>query len=84
MEISKDHKDLLMELGLKEEDFPHFDGKIVSYEYDEAKGVRLYDPYYRTSYDEYIGIDGWSSWSSESDRFMSTILKDAGKSIFTA
>ena len=47
------------------------------YEYDEEMGVRIYDPYYETSYNEYIGIDGWSAWSEEKDTFMSDILKDA-------
>ena len=64
-------------MGLVEEDFERFDAKFVRYEYDETRGVRLYDPYYRTSYDEYIGIDGWSAWSSEKDTFMSDILKGA-------
>ena len=71
-----------MELGLKEEDFDLFDGEFVRFEYDESKGVRLYDPYYRTSYGEYIDVDGWSAWSSEKDTFMSRILEkgiDTGK-----
>jgi len=76
MDIKEEHKKLLKSLGLKDEDFKHFDGKDVSYEYDENKGVRLYDPDYVTSYDEYISVDGWSSWSSEEDTFMSDILKD--------
>ncbi len=46
---------------------------------DEEKGVRIYDPYYVTSYDEYIALDGWSAWSSENDTFMSDILRDARK-----
>ena len=77
MEIKEDHKELLKSLGLKDEDFELFDGRFVSYEYDEEKGVRIYDPYYKTSYDEYIDVDGWSSWSSEEDTFMSDILKEA-------
>ena len=77
MEIKEAHKDLLKELGLKEKDFELFDGKFIRYEYDDQKGVRLYDPYYRTSYDEYIDADGWSAWSSESDTFMSDILEGA-------
>jgi len=77
MIIEEKHKALLKELGLTEEDFEKFDGKFVSYEYDEQKGVRLYDPYYTTSYNEYIGVDGWSAWSSEKDTFMSDILKGA-------
>jgi len=77
MEIQEEHKKLLKAMGLKEEDFNRFDGKQVSYEYHEEKGVRLYDPYYRTSYNEYIDVDGWSSWSSEQDTFMSHILKEA-------
>ena len=77
MEIRENHKELLKGMGLKEEDFQLFDGTFVTYEYDDEKGVRIYDPYYRTSYNEYIGIDGWSSWSSEQDTFMSDILKGA-------
>ena len=41
--------------------------------------MRIYDPYYVTSYDEYIASGGWSSWSSENDTFMSDILRDARK-----
>jgi len=77
MEIKPEHKPLLIALGLKEEDFARFDGKQVLYEYDEEMGVRIYDPYYRTSYDEYIAIDGWSAWSKEQDTFMTGILKGA-------
>ena len=77
MEIQEEHKALLKSLGLKEEDFELFDGKYVRYEYDEEKGVRIYDPYYATSYNEYIDVDGWSSWSVENDTFMSDILKGA-------
>ncbi len=77
MKIQEEHKVLLKRLGLKEEDFERFDGKFVRYEYDEHKGVRIYDPYYKTSYNEYIGIDGWSAWSAENDTFMSDILKGA-------
>ncbi len=75
MEVKKEHKPLLRRLGLKDEDFERFDGKFVRYEHDDQKGVRIYDPYYETSYDEYIGIDGWSAWSSENDTFMSDVLK---------
>lgn len=74
MKIAEAHKALLRTLGLEDEDFLHFDGKFVSYEYDAEKGVRLYDPYYQTHYNEYIGIDGWSAWSVEQDSFMSDIL----------
>ncbi len=77
MEIKDEHKVLLKTLGLKEEDFDRFDGKFVRYEYDDVKGVRIYDPYCATSYSEYIGIDGWSAWSTEQDTFMSDILKGA-------
>jgi len=77
MEIKPEHQALLKSMGLKEEDFECFDGKFVRYDFDEEKGVRLYDPYYRTSYNEYIDADGWSAWSSEKDTFMSNILKDA-------
>lgn len=77
MKIKEAHKRLLKEMGLKEQDFGRFDGKFVRYEYDTEKGVRLYDPYYTTSYNEYIDADGWSSWSCEKDTFMSDILKGA-------
>lgn len=77
MKVTKEHKTLLKSLGLKEADFKLFDGRIVRYEYDEKKGVRLYDPYYRTSYNEYVGIDGWSAWSEERNTFMSDILRGA-------
>jgi hypothetical protein len=75
MEIKDQHKKLLKSLGLKEEDFERFDGTSVSYEFDSVKGVRLYDPDYETSYDEYIDVDGWSAWSSEQNTFMEDILK---------
>ena len=74
MEIKEEHRRLLKILGLKDKDFGLFDGKFVSYEYDEEKGVRLYDPYYETSYEEYIDSDGWSAWSEENDTFMSSLL----------
>ena len=77
MEIKEEHKKFLKDLGLKEEDFEVFDGEYVRYEYDEEKGVRIYDPYYATSYNEYIDSDGWSSWSTENDTFMSDILRGA-------
>ncbi len=79
MEITSEHKELLKRLGLKEEDFKLFDGRDVRYEVDEEKGVRIHDPYYVTSYDEYIASDGWSSWSSENDTFMSDFLRKAKK-----
>ncbi len=75
MEVKEEHKPLLRKLGLVDEDFSRFDGRFVRYEFDPALGVRIYDPYYATSYNEYIGIDGWSAWSSENDTFMSDILK---------
>lgn len=77
MIIPDEHKRLLMELGLGEADFHHFDGESVSYEYDPGRGVRLFDPYFRTSYQEYIEVDGWSSWSLEKDTFMSDLLQGA-------
>ena len=77
MNIDEKHKKLLVALGLKAGDFSLFDGKTVTYEYDAKKGVRLYDPYYSTSYTEYIDVDGWSSWSTEQDSFISDILKEA-------
>jgi len=79
MKIEEDHKILLKDLGLREEDFELFDGEYVRYEYDAEQGVRIYDPSYATSYNEYIDISGWSSWSSEKDTFMSDILKPAQK-----
>ena len=81
MKIKEEHKPLLRNLGLKDEDFDLFEGKFVRYEYDDKKGVRIYDPYYRTSYNEYIGIDGWSAWSAEEDTFMSDILKGAREKV---
>jgi hypothetical protein len=74
MNIPEEHKILLKELGLTEDDFKHFDGEFVNYAYDEKRGVRLYDPLYTTSYNEYIDVDGWSAWSDESDTFMSDML----------
>jgi hypothetical protein len=81
MEINDEHKALLASLGISEEDFERFDGKWVNFEVDKDRGVRIYDPYYRTSYSEYIGIDGWSAWSSEKDTFMSDMIKAAGGSL---
>jgi hypothetical protein len=77
MNIDEKHKKLLIALGIKQEDFSLFDGKTVTYEFDEKKGFRLYDPYYHTSYTEYIDVDGWSSWSTEQDSFTSDILLEA-------
>lgn len=77
MKVEKEHIPLLKSLGLTDEDMERFDGEFVRYEYDPEKGVRLYDPYYSTSYDEYIDSDGWSAWSSEEDTFMSDILRGA-------
>jgi hypothetical protein len=77
MIIEDKHKKLLLAMGIQEEDFRLFDGKTVTYEFDEKKGVRLYDPYYHTSYPEYIDVDGWSSWSTEQDSFTSDILHEA-------
>ncbi len=81
MKIKEEHKELLKELGLNEEDFKLFDGKYVYYEYDEKMGVRIHDPDYTTSYNEYIGIHGWSAWSTENDTFMSDILKGAHEEV---
>ncbi len=81
MEVKEEHKVLLKTLGLVDEDFERFDGKFVRYEFDEKRGVRIYDPYYTTSYNEYIGIDGWSAWSDEEDTFMSDILKGAHEKV---
>lgn len=81
MDVKEEHKSLLKLLGLKDEDFERFGGEFVRYEYDEQKGVRIYDPYYETSYDEYIGIDGWSAWSVENDTFMSDIMKKTHEQI---
>jgi len=77
MTIDEKHKELLKAMGIKEEDFILFDGKTVTYEFDGSKGVRIYDPYYTTSYSEYIDVDGWSSWSTEQDSFTSDILQEA-------
>jgi len=77
MNIDEEHKNLLKAIGIKEEDFILFDGKTVTYEFDAKKGVRIYDPYYSTSYTEYIDVDGWSSWSTEQDSFTSDILHEA-------
>lgn len=77
MNIEEEHRKILKAMGLKDEDFPIFDGHEVRYEFDQKKGIRLYDPYYRTSYAEYIDVDGWSAWSSEQDTFMSDIVKPA-------
>jgi hypothetical protein len=79
MEIKEEHQALLKKLGLMAADLGLFDDKFVRYEYDADRGVRIYDPYYATSYREYIDVDGWSAWSSENDTFMSDILKDAQK-----
>lgn len=81
MEIKEEHKKLLTGLGLKEEDFDLFNGTTVSYEFDEEKGVRIYDPNYSTSYTEYIGIDGWSSWSFEEDSFMGDMLGKVNETV---
>jgi len=77
MNIDEKHKELLKTMGIKEEDFILFDGRTVTYEFDAKKGVRIYDPYYSTSYSEYIDVDGWSSWSTEQDSFTSDILREA-------
>jgi hypothetical protein len=77
MKIDEKHKNLLLAMGLRDDDFSLFDGKTVTYEFDEKKGVRLYDPYYCTSYSEYIDVDGWTSWSAEHDTFTSDILREA-------
>ncbi len=81
MEVNEEHKPLLKKLGLGENDFDRFDGKFVRYEFDAKRGVRIYDPYYTTSYNEYIGIDGWSAWSDENDTFMSDMLKAAHEEV---
>ena len=81
MDVPKAHKPLLRKLGLTDEDFGLFDGKYVRYEIDPERGARIYDPYYTTSYNEYIGIDGWSAWSNENDTFMSDILKGAQEKV---
>ena len=81
MDVQEAHKPLLRKLGLTDEDFKLFDGKYVRYEIDPERGARIYDPYYTTSYNEYIGIDGWSAWSDENDTFMSDILKGAHEKV---
>ena len=77
MEIKDEHRKLLLDMGLKEEDFKLFDGKDVSYEHDKEKGVRIFDPDCRTSYPEYIDVEGWSSWSTEQVPFETTIIPPA-------
>ena len=81
MKIKEEHKKLLKDLGLKDEDFERFYGTSVTYEYDPDKGVRLFDPDYETSYNEYIDVDGWSAWSSENNSFMGDILKPAWEEV---
>lgn len=81
MKIKEEHKRLLKSLGLKDEDFEQFDGTSVTYEFDPAKGVRLYDPTYETSFNEYIDVDGWSAWSSENNTFMGDILKGSREEV---
>jgi hypothetical protein len=73
--IKEEHKEMLREIGLEEKDFALFNGKDVAYEFDEERGVRIYDPYYATSYEGYIEVDGWSSWSSAQDTFMQNIQR---------
>ncbi len=74
MKIKEEHKLLLKAMGINNEDFELFEKGKVSYEFDDKKGVRIYDPYHLTSYRGYIEIDGWSSWSSEEDNFMENII----------
>ena len=81
MDIKSEHRNLLKKLGLKEKDFELFKNKTLKYEFDKEKGVRIHDPYYDTSYNEYIGIDGWSAWSSEDDKFMSNILSASKEAV---
>jgi hypothetical protein len=76
MEIPKEHKKLLKEMGVTGREFDLFDGDSVSYEYDPEKGVRIYDPLYKTSTPLYIGVDGWTSWSSEDDDFSSILFPE--------
>ena len=75
--IKEEHKEMLLEIGLQEKDFALFDGKDVAYEFDEERGVRIFDPCYATSYEGYIEVDGWSSWSSAHDNFMQNIQTKA-------
>lgn len=81
MDIKSEHINLLKKLGLKEKDFELFKNETLKYEFDKEKGVRIHDPYYDTSYNEYIGIDGWSAWSSENDNFMSNILSASKEAV---
>ena len=80
MEMNKEHRTLLLAMGLTEEDLRLMDGVQVSYEFDEKLGVRLFDPDSMTSYGEYIDIEGWSAWSSEDDTFIRPALDRAWKS----
>ncbi len=83
MAIKEEHKELLRKMGLKDEDFKEFNGEKVKYEFDEKKGIRIYDPYNLTSYKGYIDVDGWSEWSSEEPfvKDMHDILKEKLKDI---
>ncbi len=76
MEIPEEHKEVLRKMGVAEAEFSLFDGKTLTYESDPEKGVRIYDPAQKTSIQMYVGIDGWTSWSSEDDDFMSRLFPD--------
>jgi len=74
MDIPEKHKQILNHMGIDDNEFTLFDGKTVIYEYDHERGVRIYDPYYKTSTNRYIGVDGWTSWSSEDDEFLNQLF----------
>jgi hypothetical protein len=74
MKIPEEHKELLRGMGITSEEFDHFDGNILTYEYDLHKGVRIYDPLHKTSTTHYIDIDGWTPWSNEEDDFMAQLF----------
>jgi hypothetical protein len=43
----------------------------------EIEGLHKKLLHYRTSYNEYIGLDGWSGWSTETDTFISEVFEAA-------
>jgi len=44
MNVEERHEKLLLAMGIKEEDFRLFDGKTVTYEFDEKKGFGFTTP----------------------------------------
>ncbi len=76
MNIPEKDRRILQSLGVQGDEFSLFDGVNLTYESDPEKGIRLYDPYYRTSCTLYIAVDGWTSWSGEDDRFMEQLFPE--------